>query len=168
MVIVSDGQTHIPEDDAGAFDDAVARLDETDVVRTVFQIGSNPDIGVLRQLASSSGDLLSLNDAVRKQGPDLEKLLFTLECRDSETLPLILASQIWEQIRHHVPCVCSPVTTTSTTTTTTATTTTAESNCLKDVVCVIDDSASIVDPKFGGAPAAWPFQSIDTLHRMGD
>ena len=146
MVIVSDGQSNLPEDHPRAIEDAVAKLDgllfpSGKLTKAVFQVGSEPHGGLLSRLASSASSLRNPSGS----WSTAPRLLFPLTC--SPDLPTQLGAQIRGELEYSVPCSCS--TTTTTTVSTTTTTTVVE--CYKDVVFVVDDSTSVIDPEFCGA-----------------
>jgi hypothetical protein len=84
MVIISDGQTHYEEDDlplGTRLQKAIAQINGTETIRTVFQVGNNPNGDILKQLATKiDDDALKNKDIARPN--DQNELLYTLQCHD--------------------------------------------------------------------------------------
>jgi len=55
LVILTDGQTHVPETYPDALEDAIEKIDDTTIIRTVFEIGEvgNQKVLDLKKIASS-------------------------------------------------------------------------------------------------------------------
>lgn len=113
MVIISDGQTHYEEDDlpyGTRLQKAIAQITGTETIRTVFQVGDDPNGDILKQLATKiDDDVLKNKDIARPN--DQNELLYTLQCHDqlsegSTKLSDTLTDQIREEIIKYVPCQC--------------------------------------------------------------
>jgi len=113
LVMISDGQTLVPEGRSNVLAQAISEFEQLNndtVIRTVFQIGSKPNTDVLNLLASEREPL---RECARALGSTVDsgsatqdkvKLLYSLECSNrTGSLPLDLSQQIWDEIR----CYCA-------------------------------------------------------------